>query len=42
MDGRVLQVNISPGGVPKLPVDRAWVGELGLDALDRLDPEEGD
>jgi MOSC domain-containing protein YiiM/GNAT superfamily N-acetyltransferase len=31
MDGRVLQVNISPGGVPKLPVGRAWVGELGLD-----------
>jgi MOSC domain-containing protein YiiM/GNAT superfamily N-acetyltransferase len=30
MDGRVLQVNISPGGVPKLPVDRAWVGALGL------------
>ena len=25
MDGRVLQVNISPGGVPKLPVGRAWV-----------------
>jgi MOSC domain-containing protein YiiM/GNAT superfamily N-acetyltransferase len=31
MDGRVLQVNVSPGGVPKLPVKRAWVGELGLD-----------
>jgi MOSC domain-containing protein YiiM/GNAT superfamily N-acetyltransferase len=31
MDGRVLQVNISPGGVPKLPVEGAWVGELGLD-----------
>lgn len=31
MDGRVLHVNISPGGVPKLPVERAWVGELGLD-----------
>jgi len=30
-DGRVLQVNISPGGVPKLPVERAWVGRLGLD-----------
>ena len=28
--GRVLQVNISAGGVPKLPVDRAWVGTLGL------------
>jgi MOSC domain-containing protein YiiM/GNAT superfamily N-acetyltransferase len=30
MDGRVLQVNVSAGGVPKLPVERAWVGELGL------------
>jgi MOSC domain-containing protein YiiM/GNAT superfamily N-acetyltransferase len=30
MDGRVLQVNVSPGGVPKLPVEGAWVGELGL------------
>jgi MOSC domain-containing protein YiiM len=30
-DGRVLQVNVSPGGVPKLPVERAWVGPLGLD-----------
>ena len=31
MDGRVLQVNLSPGGVPKLPVERAWVGPFGLD-----------
>jgi MOSC domain-containing protein YiiM/GNAT superfamily N-acetyltransferase len=31
MDGRVLQVNVSPGGVPKLAIDRAWVGPLGLD-----------
>jgi MOSC domain-containing protein YiiM/GNAT superfamily N-acetyltransferase len=31
MVGRVLQVNVSPGGVPKLPVERAWVGPLGLD-----------
>jgi len=31
MDGRVLQVNVSPGGVPKLPVERARVGLLGLD-----------
>src|SRR5215208_7176719 len=29
--GRVVQVNVSPGGVPKLPVERAWVGRLGLD-----------
>lgn len=29
--GRVLQVSVSPGGVPKLPVERAWVGVLGLE-----------
>jgi MOSC domain-containing protein YiiM len=29
--GRVLSVNTSAGGVPKLPVERTWVGELGLD-----------
>lgn len=29
--GRVLSVNLSGGGVPKLPVERAWVGELGLE-----------
>jgi len=28
--GRVLRVNVSPGGVPKLPVERAHVGPLGL------------
>jgi MOSC domain-containing protein YiiM/GNAT superfamily N-acetyltransferase len=28
--GRVLQVNVSAGGVPKLPVERAWVGRFGL------------
>src|SRR5215218_5231040 len=31
MDGRVLQVNVSPGGVPKSPVEQARVGPLGLD-----------
>jgi MOSC domain-containing protein YiiM/GNAT superfamily N-acetyltransferase len=30
-DGRVLQVNVSAGGVPKLPVPEARVGPLGLD-----------
>jgi MOSC domain-containing protein YiiM/GNAT superfamily N-acetyltransferase len=30
-NGRILQVNLSPGGVPKLPVERAWVGPQGLD-----------
>jgi MOSC domain-containing protein YiiM/GNAT superfamily N-acetyltransferase len=29
--GRVLQVNVSEGGVPKLPVVSAWVGPLGLE-----------
>jgi MOSC domain-containing protein YiiM/GNAT superfamily N-acetyltransferase len=29
--GRVLQVNVSAGGVPKLPVDKAWVGRYGLE-----------
>lgn len=29
--GTVLQVNVSPGGVPKLPVERAWVGPFGLE-----------
>src|ERR1039458_4734996 len=27
--GRVLQVNVSPGGAPQLPVERAWVDRLG-------------
>lgn len=31
MSGRVVQVNISPGGVPKLPVAEAHVGRQGLD-----------
>ena len=29
--GRVARVNVSPGGVPKLPVPAAFVGPLGLD-----------
>jgi MOSC domain-containing protein YiiM/GNAT superfamily N-acetyltransferase len=29
--GRVLQVNVSQGGVPKLPIERAWVTQLGLE-----------
>ncbi len=29
--GRVLQVNVSARGVPKRPVDRAWVGPMGLE-----------
>ena len=30
MSGRVVQINVSPGGVPKLPVAEARVGPLGL------------
>ena len=30
-DGRVYRVNISPGGVPKLPVAEARVRRLGLE-----------
>lgn len=29
--GRVVQVSVSDGGVPKRPVERAWVGVLGLE-----------
>jgi len=39
MEGRVASVNVSPGGVPKLPVNRAWVGRLGLDADAHNEPE---
>ena len=28
--GRILQINVSGGGVPKMPVDQAWVGRFGL------------
>lgn len=29
--GRVVQVSVSSGGVPKLPVEGAWVSRLGVD-----------
>ena len=35
--GRVVQVNISPGGVPKLPVQEVRVRRLGLDGDDHND-----
>jgi MOSC domain-containing protein YiiM len=38
--GRVLQVNISPGGVPKRPVAEAWVGRLGLQGDGHAEPGE--
>jgi MOSC domain-containing protein YiiM len=38
MHGRVVSVNVSPGGVPKLPVAGAWVGRLGLDTDAHTEP----
>ena len=40
---RVASVNISPGGVPKLPVESAWVGMRGLsgDGHDEPEPSHG-
>ena len=37
--GRVVSVNVSPGGVPKRPVHSAWVGRLGLDSDAHTEPE---
>jgi len=41
--GRVLQVNVSPGGVPKRAVGSAQVGRMGLegDAHDHFDVHGG-
>ena len=36
--GRVLQVSVSPGGVPKLPIERAWVGRFGLEGDKHSEP----
>ncbi len=41
MAGRIVSVNISPGGVPKLPVDDAWVGTLGLEGDSHDSPNHG-
>ena len=30
MEGRIFQLNCSPGGVPKLPAREAMVNELGI------------
>ena len=38
MHGRVVSVNVSPGGVPKRPVASAWVGLLGLDTDAHAEP----
>ncbi len=37
--GRVHQVNVSKGGVPKLPVERALVHGLGLEGDGHDEPE---
>ena len=37
--GRIHQVNVSPGGVPKLPVARTWVDRLGLQGDGHTEPE---
>lgn len=37
--GRIASVNISPGGVPKLPVPEAWVGLRGLAGDGHNEPE---
>jgi MOSC domain-containing protein YiiM len=39
MDGRVVSVNVSQGGVPKRPIPRAWVTKLGLEADGHFEPE---
>lgn len=37
--GRVVSVNVSPGGVPKLPVAEQWVGPKGLTDDRHNEPE---
>ncbi|MDP9467761.1 MAG: MOSC domain-containing protein, partial [Chloroflexota bacterium] len=41
--GRVASVNVSPGGVPKLPVAEQWVGAKGLadDRHNEPEPSHG-
>jgi len=43
LTARVVSVNVSPGGVPKLPVAEQWVGRLGLadDRHSEPEPEHG-
>lgn len=38
MRGRIVSVNVSPGGVPKRPVASAWVGRLGLNTDGHAEP----
>jgi len=39
MKGRIVSVNVSRGGVPKLPVEATWVGPLGLEGDGHHEPE---
>lgn len=39
MTGRIASVNVSPGGVPKLPIDSTWVHSLGLEGDAHSEPE---
>jgi MOSC domain-containing protein YiiM len=39
VSGRVVQVNVSRGGVPKLPVEGAYVRRLGVDGDGHHEPE---
>lgn len=39
MSGRVVQVSVSPGGVPKKPVEEARIGTLGLEGDAHRDSE---
>lgn len=41
MRGRVVSVNVSKAGVPKLPIDGAWIGALGLDGDGHESPNHG-
>lgn len=38
-DGRVAHVNVSLGGVPKLPIEGTWVRRLGLEGDGHTEPE---
>ena len=38
-EGKVVSVNVSQGGVPKRPIPRAWVTNMGLEADGHFEPE---
>ena len=39
MQGSILQVNISPGGLPKRPISEGFIHSLGLDGDDHAHPQ---